>query len=170
LPHSTKRDLYPVTRRSRGQFDIIRDSCHLFPIPTVSRCFSRSRGRHPIRHIIEEHAPDHEEELSRDGDGGPLSSPEVFQLEVLQPHRRVFRDEYPCVLALTNHTGIRCSDLPCPSDTRPITGMADSMLRQCAFMFTASRHPVDERFLASVTSAASATPVQAIKRSTALAW
>ena len=59
---------------------------------------SRGHGRHSIRHVIEKHAPDHEEELSRDGDGGPLSSPEVFQLEVLQPHCGILRDEDPRAL------------------------------------------------------------------------
>ena len=83
----------------RGRFDIIRDSlsitflCQQFP-PYLSR----SQDRHPIRHVIEEHTPDDEEELSRDGDGGPLSSPEVFRLEVLQPDRGILRDERPRAL------------------------------------------------------------------------
>ena len=99
LPHSTKRDPQPVTRWTRGQFDIIRDSLSItFLYRQFLPYLSRSQGRHPIRHVIEEHAPDDEEELSRDGDGRPLPSPEVLQLEVLQPHPGILRDEYPGAL------------------------------------------------------------------------
>ena len=87
-----------VTRCSRGQFESVGDSFHLFPISQLFSSFLCRHGRYPIGHVIKKHPSDPDEELSRYGDSRSFTASQALQLQVLQPDRRIFRDEYPGAL------------------------------------------------------------------------